>query len=84
MITMFLDHCFDHDGCVIYSCEPDGWAVHLPDDELLLSRLNGSFDTFDRRNDTMLAAADYPSQAEAVTASPDAVPNRSWWRPWSH
>lgn len=89
-MSMFLDFCQDgHDGCVVYSCEPDGWATHLPDDNTLLSRLNGSYDTFDRRTGTMLSAADYPSQvlsdagADGVAGTGDDTSSRSWWKPWA-
>lgn len=85
-ICCYLNACTDHEQCVIYSCETDGvedWRTHLPDDDALLSRLNGSYDTHDRRNNTLLNRDDYPA---ALVAEADADPETTtapWWKPWA-
>lgn len=86
MIECFLDNCLEHDGCVVYSCEIDGrvsWESHLPDDGHVLSRLNGSYDTFDRRSSKVLRAVDYPDAVVAEEDSDPATDSKSWWKPWT-
>jgi hypothetical protein len=92
MTSCFLTACDTHTNCVVYSYEPSsgtGWESHLPDDSQLLSRLNGSFDTFDRRDNTVLTTADYPDQlaqnsgADGVLGTSDDTSTRSWWKPWA-
>lgn len=69
--------------CVLYSCEVDGvvsWQSHAADSPTLLARLNGSYDTFDRRNGVMLAKENYASELAAELVDPGS---RQWWKPWT-
>lgn len=69
--------------CVQYVCLVDGeesWVSHIPDDRHLLTRLNGSYDTVDLRDSTVLQAADYSvavTEEEQQGASP-----KKWWQVW--
>lgn len=68
---------------VIYSCVVDGelsWESVIPDDQFLLSKLNGSYDTYDRRFDTLLSKEDYPVALAAEEDGDASTSPASWWK----
>ena len=78
---MYLDDAGN--GEVRYSCETGGvvsWESLIPDDEFLLSRLNGSYDTFDRRAELWLSKEDYPAALSAESDGDVSTVSASWWK----